>query len=657
MRIQKSVSAKSGTRVVRGAFAARRQPPDRAEARKVGGASSSALSGICSVVMQIVAANAVALRILFDGQPKATVIRIAVGVAGVAAPVLGWWGNGLMVDSLTRTHSPGQVLLGAAAFVASLAILGVIPVAISSLERLSNNWVFETVFGKFTRKMITFNQEHLSDPALAEQVKQVRERAVWRMMDLARGQPQLIRTLGSLLVAGVLLAIKAPILLIVLVGFSLPSMIIELRHAYRRCQLDERLAPAWGALWGDLYNLMVTPALAMLHQFGAAMWFAARYRRGLATLSREEARLETAAAVKRVLAALLVGLGLGLIVWALARDTVNGVLTVGEFVLILGAASSFAGCLAESASLLGQQRSQAKSVQDLLDLLKHPKSAPVSHRTIPFEEEYGAGLRTEESSSGDSRGEAAELEFRDVWYRYPSAAPGQYAVKGISFSVKRGSVVAVVGPNGAGKSSTMALLLRQLEATRGSILIDGKPIDQMTAEEFANEVVMLPQQMRHFNLNLRELLNLGRAKEPAPDDVLWRELERIGASEFVRKWKAGLDTPLGLDRREAVEPSGGQLQRLLLAAVVVANRGLIVMDEPVSAVDPEAAKQFWDALFSETTDRTVIFSTHHLGAVRRADAILFVEDGQIAAQGTHDELMATSERYRKLFEAQANEYR
>jgi ABC-type multidrug transport system fused ATPase/permease subunit len=203
----------------------------------------------------------------------------------------------------------------------------------------------------------------------------------------------------------------------------------------------------------------------------------------------------------------------------------------------------------------------------------------------------------------------------------------------------------------------MALMLRQLNPSKGRILLDGKPIDQMSGEEFSSYLVMLPQQLRHFNLTLRELLNLGRPTAPASDELLWSELERIGAAGFVRKWKLGLHTYLGLDRREAIEPSGGQLQRLLLAAVIVANRGLIVLDEPVSAVDPEAAKRFWDALFSETTNRTVIFSTHHLGAVRRADMILFVEDGQIAAQGTHDELIERCAQYRDLFEAQASEYR
>ena len=167
----------------------------------------------------------------------------------------------------------------------------------------------------------------------------------------------------------------------------------------------------------------------------------------------------------------------------------------------------------------------------------------------------------------------------------------------------------------------------------------------------------LPQQMRHLNLSVRDLLNLGRVKSPATDKVLWEELHRIGAAEFVQKWPDQLGTALGADRNGQIEPSGGQLQRLILAAVVIAQRGLIILDEPMSMVDPEAAKAFWDALFKERGDRTVIFSTHHLGAVRRADMILFIEDGVVAAQGHHDDLMASCKRYQNIFEAQATEYR
>jgi ATP-binding cassette subfamily B protein len=615
------------------------------------------LSRLGEAVHQIVQANVVTLRVLWEAQPKGTIARVLVGVGAVIAPVLSWYGNGLIVDAITRTESVGEIFLGAVALIGSLTMLGVIPVALSSLERMSDNCTFEVVFGKFTRKMVSFTQEQLSDPVLAEKFKQVRERAVWRMMAMARMQPQLLRNVGTLLVTGGIVVYKAPLLLGILTTFAIPSIVLELRHARRRCDLDEELAPVWGPLWSDLSNLMVAPALAMLHQFGSALWFAARYRKGLASASAQECTLETEAAFKRVLAALLVGVGLGVSIAMLVSKALARELTAGELVLVLGTITSFAACLSELASLLGQQWSQAKSLKDLVDFLEHRYTPMVTTRRLSIEQEYGVGIGAGAVTKPRHRESAVELTFEDVWYRYSSAAKEHFAVRGISFSVKQGSVVAVVGPNGAGKSSTMALMLRQLRPTSGRILLDGKPIDVMSAEEFAQQVVMLPQQMRHFNLKLRELLNLGRPGRPVADEVLWSELERIGAADFVRKWERGLDTPLGLDRREAIEPSGGQLQRLLLAAVVIADRGLIVLDEPVSAVDPEAAKRFWDALFEETTNRTVIFSTHHLGAVRRADMILFVEDGQIGAQGTHDELMESSEQYRNLFEAQANEYR
>jgi len=614
----------------------------------------SILARLWFAISMIAKANVVTFTTLWAVQRKATTVRVLIGIGAVFAPILTWWGSGKMVDSFTRTHSMSDVVIGTLAVVTSLAMGCVIPVALGSLERKSDNWVFELIFGKLTRKMITFSQESLSDPVLAEQAKQVKERAVWRMMTMARSQPQLIRNAGMLIVSGGIVGANVPILLLIVALFAAPSVWIELRHAQHRSETEERLAPVWGALWGDLYSLMVAPTLAMLHLFGAALWFAGRYRAGLAVASKEECKVEDTAVTNRVLAALLASVGLAISVVVLVMKTHYGSLKVGEFMLVLGAISSLAGCFSELASQLGQQWSQSKSIQDFTEFLRHPRSEGVSHHYLPHEQEYG--VRTHEDSS-EARSAAAELTFEDVWYRYPSAAEGQHAVRGISFSVQRGSVVAVVGPNGAGKSSTMALMLRQLRPTHGRIMIDGQPIDQMTDVEFAERVVMLPQQLRHFNLTLRELLNLGRSRNPAADEVLWSELERIGAASFVRAWKGGLDTSLGIDRRNAIEPSGGQLQRLLLASVVIADRGLIVLDEPVSAVDPEAAKRFWDALFEETTSNTVVFSTHHLGAVRRADTILFIEDGRLAVHGTHDDLMERSSQYRRLFEAQASDYR
>lgn len=606
-------------------------------------------------VSLIAKANRITLTALWELQRTATIYRGVISLGAIAAPVLGWWGSSRMISSLSGNGSLESGIAGTVAFTGGLAIAGIIPIALGSLERMSENCAFRHVFGKFTRKTVTFTQEQLSDPELAEAVKQSRERAVWRMMSMARGQSQLVRNIGMLTISGLTIAFKAPELIPVVTLFGLPSMASELRYARKRSALEAKLSPKWGGLWGDLALLMANPALGMLHLFGADRWFARRYRVGLDDASGEENDLESGAALERTGCSLVAGLGLALgVAWLFYRTKTNQ-MTVSDFVLLSGATAGISGCLSEFASLLGQQLTQAKSLNDFAEFLRYPKSEEVVMRQLPLEQEYASGMAEVPDTFGTEFSE--HLCFKDVWLQYASAGMGQFAVRTMTFSVERGSFVAVVGRNGAGKSSSMALMTRQFLPTRGAILVNGVDITQMSKEEFARQVIMLPQKLQHFNLTVRELLNLGRSFEPAEESFLWQELERVGAREFVERWPDQLDTQLGVDRRRAVEPSGGQLQRLLLASVVIANRKLVILDEPVSMVDPEAARQFWDALYAERGARTVIFSTHHLGAVRLADKILFIDDGTLAAEGTHDELMATCDQYRNLFESQAADYR
>ncbi len=399
------------------------------------------LSMLPSVFRHLAKANTITICALWDAQPKSTVLRIVVGSAAVVAPVLSWWGAGAMVDVLARGAAWEELLWGAFAYTASLAVLSIVPVALSSLERMSDNATFELVFSKYTRKMITFRQEHLNDPVLSEKAKHVKERAVWRMMAMARTQPQVIRNLGTLVVTGSIVAVKAPSLLPILVVFGIPAMFFELRHAVKRAEIEEQLGPTWGLLWGDLYQLMVAQSLAMLHQFGAATWFALRYKRGLADASGAECRLEVQAATTRVLGALLVGVGLEISIGLLLKLALHGDLTVGEFVLVSGALSSLAAGLAEFASLLGQQWSQSKSIKDLTNLLGHPHTESISTRLTPAEDEYRDGVGGADENREETLSTGAQVTVENVWLRYASAEKGDFALKGISFSVPAGSVV------------------------------------------------------------------------------------------------------------------------------------------------------------------------------------------------------------------------
>ncbi len=601
-------------------------------------------------------ANWLTAQILFDMQPVGTLARIAIGLGGVGGSVLTWWGSGYLIQALSHGGLGLDLIIGASAQVLGLAILGVIPVALGSLERMSDNATFEHVFGKYARKMISFSQEQLSDPELAERCKHVKERVVWRMMSMGRIQPQVMRNGAMLMVASGIIIWHAPMVLLGMLGFGLPAMWVEVQHAKKRADTEEQLAPVWGSSWSDLYQLMVAQSLSILHHFGAAKWFAQRYRHVLRGASQEECGVEIAAAVKRVTGAILVSVGLGLGLGYLIHLTSVKDLTLGQFVLVSGALANLAAGLGEFASLLGQQWTQARSIDSFVALLREPSAGEVSIRVQPIAEEYADTSATHTHLDAAWVGETS-VEFDDVWLRYRGAPEESYALRGMSFSIPQGSIVAVVGANGAGKSSTFAVLLGQFLPTKGRVLIGGAATTEMSAKELSRSVVMLSQKIQHFNLTIRELLNLGRPEDPASDTELLAEIARVGLTEFLNGCRNGLATILGVERRDAVEPSGGQLQRLLLAAVALAERKVIVLDEPVSQVDPNAAREFWNAMFARIQDKTLIFSTHHLGVVKRAHIILFIEGGAIAAQGTHAELMERCEAYRRLYDAQADDYR
>ncbi len=652
------------TAKVQGAVQERRQGVCELATSVAGRFFSSAISlgrGAVTDVVEgtgrVVKANKIVFDCLWDINPGYASLRMATGVAAFAAPPLGWWGSSLMIDALSSGGSAGALRLGAGLTLGSLVLLGCTPVLLSCLERLGDNNVFELVFGRFTRKMITFSQEDLGDAELSDDIKRVRERAVWRMMALARTMPQMVRCIGSLAVAAGLVLWMAPELLLIMLMASVWTTLTELAHARRRCEIDEELAPDWNGLWGDLANLMMLPSLQMLALFGATEWFQRRYEEGLAKTSQVECLHERQGLRKRILAALMVGIGLTISIWLLIERTRAGAISVGEFVFLLGALSNLAACLADSASLMGLQLNNSQSVIELLVFLAHPFSPEVPLRPALESKATRAVEVAPQEEAPTPNPSEPHVEFINVRKQYGADPSAPFALNGVTFAIPRGAIVAVVGPNGAGKSTTMSLLMRQHRPTAGEIRIGGRCIRGLTAREFSAEVVMMPQHMRHLNLPVKQLLNLGRANSPATDEVLWEELRRINAAGFVEKREDGLDTVLGADRNGKVEPSGGELQRLILAAVGIAGRELIVLDEPVSMVDPEAAKDFWDAVFQERGDRTVIFSTHHLGAVRRADTILFIKDAIVAAQGDHETLMATCDKYRKVFEAQATDYR
>jgi ATP-binding cassette subfamily C protein len=255
------------------------------------------------------------------------------------------------------------------------------------------------------------------------------------------------------------------------------------------------------------------------------------------------------------------------------------------------------------------------------------------------------------------------VEFDDVRFSYPSADKvslasleevavlddrgGDEVLHGISFTAQGGQMVALVGSSGAGKSTTASLLARLYDVDSGAVRLNGVDVRDMTFDSLKETVGMVTQDGHLFHESIRS--NLALAAPDAPDDELWRALERARLADVVAEMPDGLDTVVG---ERGYRLSGGQRQRLTIARLLLGRSRVVVLDEATASLDSASEAAVQQALTEALSSRTALVIAHRLSTVRAADMILVVEDGRIVERGTHDQLLARRGRYTELYETQ-----
>lgn len=253
-----------------------------------------------------------------------------------------------------------------------------------------------------------------------------------------------------------------------------------------------------------------------------------------------------------------------------------------------------------------------------------------------------------------SANRAKALELRHVSFAY-NKADGNI-IKDVSLSVMPGEKIALVGYNGAGKTTLIKLIMRLYEAAEGEILAGGIDIRDYDVEKYRHSIGAVFQDFKIFAGTVTEnvLLDLdnGTEKEKVRDALC-----RSGLAERIEGLSYGLDTQLTTEfAKEGVNLSGGESQKLAIGRVFYKDTGLIILDEPSSALDPIAEYQLNHAMLEAAENKTVIFISHRLSTTRLADRIVLLKDGRIAEQGTHEELLLQNGWYAQMWRAQAGQY-
>ncbi|MGW7516300.1 ABC transporter ATP-binding protein [Streptomyces sp. NPDC054796] len=241
-----------------------------------------------------------------------------------------------------------------------------------------------------------------------------------------------------------------------------------------------------------------------------------------------------------------------------------------------------------------------------------------------------------------------QLELRGAGFRYPGAeAP---VLQGIDLLARPGETTAVIGSTGSGKSTLLGLVPRLFDATEGSVLVDGEDVRALDPELLAGTVGLVPQRPYLFSGTVASNLRYGRPD--ATDEELWHALEVAQAREFVASMEGGLDAPIA---QGGSNVSGGQRQRLAIARVLVHRPEIYLFDDSFSALDYATDAALRAALARETAEATVLIVAQRVATIREADRILVLDEGRVAGEGRHHELMASSETYREIVLSQLTE--
>jgi ABC-type multidrug transport system fused ATPase/permease subunit len=317
-------------------------------------------------------------------------------------------------------------------------------------------------------------------------------------------------------------------------------------------------------------------------------------------------------------------LGLAALLFVGGKQVIDGQLSEGDFVAFYGYVLLLTGPMRMLGMALGMAQRAVASGERVFQLLDRAPRLTALPDAPPL-------------PAGGGR-----VELRDVTFAYDGHEP---VLRGIDLDVEPGQTVAIVGPTGSGKTSLVMLIPRLYDVDEGAVLVDGADVRSVDPASLRREVAVVSDDAFLFSASLRD--NIAYARPEASDDEVVASAVRAGLEGLLDDLPDGLDTLVG---ERGLTLSGGQRQRVAIARALLAEPRILILDDATSSVDATTESLIKSALTEVMEGRTTFVIAHRLSTIALADEVVVLEDGQVAARGTHQELLEDSPLYREIAE-------
>ena len=487
------------------------------------------------------------------------------------------------------------------------------------------------------RHAATLDLEQFESSDQQDRLDRARRQVTGRssILQLVFGQAQDLVTV-AVLAAG--FAAYAPWLLLLLAAALVPAAYGELHFNREGYRLNFGRTPERRQVDYLRYLGASVETAKEVKLFGLEGFLAGRFAALSDLMYGETRRLATRRALWGGLFATLSALsyyaGYAVILWR----TLAGDVTIGDLGFLAGSLLRLRSLLEGLLLGLSQLASQAAYLDDLFSFFDIVPAVRSPAWPVPFPAPIRSGIR-----------------FEGVGFRYPEAE--RWAVRNLDLEIRAGEVVALVGENGAGKTTIVKLLSRLYDPVEGRITVDGIDLRAFALDDLRGRIALILQDFVRYSFTAAENIEVGLIAEAGNAPRVADAAARALADRVIARLPQGYGQPLGRRFKDGVELSGGEWQKMAIARAYMRDGAVLVLDEPTAALDARAEYEVFRRFRDLSRGRTCLIISHRFSTVRMADRILVLEEGRVAEQGSHAELVAMGGRYAALFDLQAAGYR